>query len=516
MAKQSIDLHELLQYVLLEAHASWRYRWHALILAWCVLAVGALLVFSLPNQYEANAQVYADTDALTNPLLRGIAVQPDVRARLQVITQTMLSRPNLETVADKTGLSLRATTPADKDALLVKLGAAVKIKDAGANNLYNISYSDPDPKMSQKVVQAFLQILMNDTLGANSQSNESAQNFLQQQVTDYNNRLNDAEKKLAEFKKANIGNLPGPGGDYSARLQVADARLQDLQGQYAAALTGRAPVAARQTAPRIHEIDQQIKGYQQQLDKLLLSYTDQYPDVVSTRRMIAQLKARRADLLKHPGEVSVAEVAAAGPRGGKAQGSGYDSRADARMLAVQVANQKQQIADLKKNADKITDTQVQLAQLTRNYDITKKQYDELVSRLNQAQMSEDATQTGNNLKFRIISPPIVPLLPVGPHRVLFLLVACLMALGIGGAFAYFLHKIRPVFVSLKSLREFGGYPVIGALSLIESAPRRERKRREVIGFCTGVGLLAVAVVLSLAFNGALANLMQHVFVMGAT
>jgi uncharacterized protein involved in exopolysaccharide biosynthesis len=68
MPKQSIDLHELLQYVLLEVHASWRYRWHALILAWCVLAVGALLVFSLPNQYAANAQVYADTDALTNPL----------------------------------------------------------------------------------------------------------------------------------------------------------------------------------------------------------------------------------------------------------------------------------------------------------------------------------------------------------------------------------------------------------------------------------------------------------------
>src|SRR6185437_5463708 len=146
MAKQSIDLHELSQYLLLEVHAAWRYRWHALILSWCVLVVGALLVFSLPNQYAASAQVYADTDALANPLLHGIAVQPDVRARLQVITQTLLSRPNLETVADQTGLSLRATAPADKDALLVQLGAAVKIKDAGAKNLYNITYTDADPR----------------------------------------------------------------------------------------------------------------------------------------------------------------------------------------------------------------------------------------------------------------------------------------------------------------------------------------------------------------------------------
>ena len=113
MHKPSFDLHELFQHVLLEARTAWRYRWHALIVAWCVMIVGALLVFGLPNKYAASAQVYADTEALTNPLLRGVAVQPDVRARLQIITQTLLSRPNLEAVADKTGLSLRATTPAE-------------------------------------------------------------------------------------------------------------------------------------------------------------------------------------------------------------------------------------------------------------------------------------------------------------------------------------------------------------------------------------------------------------------
>ena len=506
MPTQSIDVHELLQYVLLEIQATWRYRWRALILAWCVLVVGALLVFSLPNQYEADAQVYADTDALTNPLLHGLAVQPDMRGRLQVITQTMLSRPNLEKVADQTGLSLRATTPADKDALLVKLGKDVTVKNAGAKDLYDISYSDSDPRMAQKVVQAFLQILMNDTLGANTTSTQSAQTFLQQQVTDYNDRLNAAEKKLAEFKKANIGYLPGPGGgDYSARLQAAETKLQELQGQYAAASTGHGSVT-RQASPQIREIDQQLAVSQQKLDKLLLSYTEQYPDVISTRRMIAQLKSRRAEALKHPGSASAVMV----------PGSHSDGQVSASAISAEITSQKQQIADLKKNADKITDAQVKLSQLSRNYDITKKQYDVLAARLNTARMSEDATQTGNNLKFRVISPPIAPPVPVSPHRSLLLLAVFLIALGIGTAFAYFLHKIKPVFTSLKSLREFGGYPVIGSFSLIESVTRREEKRREVIGFCTGVGLLALVLVLGVAFSGPLANLMQHVFVMGAT
>lgn len=516
MPNQSIDLHELFQYVLLELQATWRYRWRALILAWCVVIVGALLVFSLPNQYGASAQVYADTDALTNPLLRGIAVQPDVQARLQVITQTLLARPNLETVADKTGLSLRATTPADKDALLLKLGATVTIKDGGAKNLYNISYTDPDPAMAQKVVQAFLQILMNGTLGANIASTDSAQNFLQQQVNDYNNRLNDAEKKLAEFKKANVGYIPSQGdSDYSTRLLTAEAKLQDLQSLYAAAVSGSSPVV-RLADPRLRAVDQQITSYRQQLDKLLLSYTDEYPDVISTRRMIAQLQAQRAALLAHPGDRSTVDASAEVPRGERARSAGYGSQLDPRLLSAQIAAQKQQIADLKSNADKITDVQVRLQQLTRDYEITKKQYDDLVSRLNTAQMSQDATQAGNNLKFRVISPPVVPLLPVSPKRGLLLLIVFVLALGIGGAFAYFLHKIKPVFVSLKGLREFGDYPVIGALSLIESPTRHQDRRREVIGFCTGAGLLAVVVALSLAFNGPLASVMQHVFVMGAT
>lgn len=503
MQKQTFDLHELFQQVLLEVRAAWRYRWHALVLAWGVMIVGALLIFSLPNKYESSAQVYADTNALTNPLLRGIAVQSDVRDRLDVVTRTLLSRPNLETVADKTGLSLRATSPADKDALLLQLGVSVKIKDAGVRNLYNISYTDTDPRMAQKVVQAFVDILMNDTLGENTASTATAQSFLQQQVDDYNKRLNQAEQKVADFKKNNMTYLQG--GDYATRLQAAQTRLDDLEAMSAAIASGSSPSVVRRVNPEVQQIDKQIAAYQQQLNNLLLKYTDAYPDVVSARRMIKELESRRAEMLSHPGSTELV------------YGSGATRESSGgRGLAAEIAAQKQQIADLKANADKIAQAQVALQQLTRDYAVTKNQYDELVSRLNTAQLSQDATQSGNNLKFRVISPPIAPLLPDGPHRALMLLGVFVLALGIGGAFGFFLHKIKPVFLSLKSLREFGDFPVIGTFSLIATSVRQERRRREIVGFCAGVGLLAVVLVLGLAFNGRFAHLVQHVFVLGAT
>ncbi|TAM61103.1 MAG: chain length-determining protein [Rhodanobacter sp.] len=525
--KQSIDFHELFQHLLLELRATWRYRWHALIVAWCVSIVGALLVFSLPDKYVANAQLYADTEALTNPLLRGVAVRPDVRELLQIITHTLLSRPNLEAVADKTGLSLRATTPADKDALLANLGAAVAVSDAGTKGLYNLSYTDSDRHMAQKVVQAFLQILVNNTLGANTASTETAQNFLQQQVHAYSNRLNEEEKKLAAFERANVGYIPSQGGSsYFARLQEAETRLQNLQDQYDTAVASRATTQQQMRAmasgatssgidPGSQEIDKQIAAYQLQLNKLLLSYTDEYPDVISTRRMIAQLQKRREALQKNAAGASMIGVISDNPVYQEMQKSMYSTQVSIRTLATQIALQKRQIVDLRGNVDKISDVQTTLQRLTRNYDITKKQYDQLVMRLNTAQLSQDATQSGNNLKFRIINPPAVPLLPVSPKRGLLLLMVFALALAIGSGFAYFMHKIRPVFVSLRSLREFGDYPVLGALSLIVSRSRRLEQRREVAGFCAGVGLFAAVLVLGVVFDGHLTRLVQHFFVRGA-
>jgi hypothetical protein len=150
----------------------------------------------------------------------------------------------------------------------------------------------------------------------------------------------------------------------------------------------------------------------------------------------------------------------------------------------------------------------------RNYDVTKKQYDQLLERSNTAQLSLDATQSGNNLKFRVVNPPMVPLLPASPKRGLLLLMVFGFALAIGAGFAYFLHRKTPVFVTLKSLQESSDRPVLGGLGLIVSPAQRQKRRRDVMWFCAGATMLAIVLVLGLVFDGRLANLVQHFFVMG--
>lgn len=526
MQNTTFSLHDIFQLILLEVRAAWRYRWYALIVAWCLMIVGATLVYSLSNKYVASTQVYADTEALSNPLLRGVAVQPNVRQRLNIITHTLLTRPNLESVADKTGLSARATTPEDKERLLNALGKAIRIRQAGTQDLYLISYADPDREVALKVVQAVLQILMNDTLGANTSSTYTAQNFLRQQVQDYSQKLNDAEDKLAAFQAANVGYIPDQGGkDYFTRLQTAKTQLQNLQDQYDTAVASRA-MAQRQMRtmasgstssgidPRIQAIDKQITSYRQQLNTLLLSYTEQYPDVISTRRMISQLIKRRDALQKDTSQVPAMSVVSDNPVYQEMQKTLYTTQIRIQQLATQISLQKSRIAELKSQAGRITGVQATLQKLTRNYQTIKKQYDQLLARLNTAQLTQDATQSGNNLKFQIVNPPAVPLFPSSPKRGLLLLVVFMLSLIAGGGFAYFLHKIKPVFTSLNGLRKTSGYHVLGAISLVVSQTRQMAVRREIIGFCAAGGLLAVVLVLGVAFDAPITRLVQHFLVLG--
>jgi hypothetical protein len=85
---------------------------------------------------------------------------------------------------------------------------------------------------------------------------------------------------------------------------------------------------------------------------------------------------------------------------------------------------------------------------------------------------------------------------------------------IGAGFAYFLHKITPVFVGLRDLQGVRDYPVLGAFSLVVSRSLHREQRRDMIGFCAGAGLLPAALAFAFVFDGHLARLVQHFFVMG--
>lgn len=501
-----------------QARGAWRFRWYALLVAWIVAIAGWILVYSIPDQYEAHTRVYADTDSMLTPLLKGIAIRPDVHDRVTLVARTLLSRPNLEKVARDTGLALRASDPRDMDTLLQNVQGRISVDGGGRQNLYSISYVDKDPEMAQKVTQALLNIMMTDTVGGNMQNSGAAQSFLQSQIREYSRRLSAAEQRLAEFKKSHLGLVPGQGGgDYFSRLQGAQQDLVNLKEQLRIAESQRDSINAQLTAmqngtasislnPQIQSIDRQIAAYRQRVNDLLLKYTPQYPDVIATKNMIARLQQKREDIKNGGGTVSSTDINNPVYQG--MQTELYNKKVEISTLQSKIARQKDRVDKLGNKADKVTDLEAQLASLTRDYSVTKAQYKNLRERLDKAEMSQEASHSGNNLKFRIIEPPVVPLIPVGPPRLIFLSVVLLFSLGAGALFAVFLHQIRPVFMDRESLRNVLGRPVLGVVSVALSSAERHLVRAEVMSFAVGVLLLALLFGGALAFQHQIAHLVQ--------
>jgi protein tyrosine kinase modulator len=492
-------MHELFMQLITYAQGMWRYRWYALLVAWILAMAGWGWVYSLPNKYRADARVYVDTESILRPLLSGLAIESDVRSRVSIMTQTLLSRPTLETVARKTDLDLRAQTPAQFESLLTRLQEVIEIQtDRRQVDLYTISYTDTSPQMAQRVVQTLLDTLVEQTLGSSRSDTASAQRFLDDQIRQYEQKLTEAEQRLADFKRKNIGMMPNQGQGYYARLQaatdeiekthtelsVAENRRDELRKQLQAEEGNLAP-----SAPT--DLETKIQERQKELDALLLRYTDQHPDVRVLRETIAQLKARRE-----------AEQSAA--KTNRDRGSELNpvyqavkielSKAEVEVasLRAQLADRQRKVNELRKMVDTIPEVEAELVRLNRDYDVNKAQYDTLVKRKESARLSQQAEQKSSDIKLRVVEPPVLPRKPAGPKRLLYLNAVLLGSLAAGIGLAFLLSEMRPVFLNTRTLRDVMGLPVLGSVSLKLMPKQRMKLRIEIVSFMLVVLLLLAA------------------------
>ena len=157
-------MQQLIEQVVGYLRGMWQRRWFALAFAWVVVIVGSVWVFRLPDQYEASARVYVDTQSMLRPLMQGMTVTPDAGQQTAILSRTLLSRPNVEKIIRKSDLDTSARTTAD--ALVDATQKELKIsRTVYGENLYTISFRYTDPKKARDVVQAALSTFIEQSLG---------------------------------------------------------------------------------------------------------------------------------------------------------------------------------------------------------------------------------------------------------------------------------------------------------------------------------------------------------------
>ncbi len=464
----------------------WNRRWFGVAAAWCVGLIGLLVILLVPDRYEASAKVFVDTQTVLKPLMTGLAVQPDVKEQINMIARTMVSRPNIEKMLKLPANGLQLLDNAkNHDAVVDSLLKGIKIDIEGRENIFTITYRDASPEQAKRVVQGLVDLFVASGLGNNERDSAAAQQFIDDQIRGYEVKLREAENRLKDFKLRNLGYTGQEANNYFQRVSQASEELINLRGQLHAAEQGREslrhqlageepamiPDASTGLAAPVRS-DTEIRLDEQRkiLDDLLRRFTDEHPDVVATRRLIAQLEQQRRseqDALRNgDSSHSIRYSQATNPVFQKLKLSLADADANVASLQARVGDLQERLNQLHAAAGRIPQVDEEYAQLNRDYDVIRKNYDQLVSRRESAQISEEVSASSQMANFRVIEPTRVSPQPKFPsHGVLAVLFLVLsICAGFGGA--YLVTQAFPSFYSLRDLHRITKRPSLGRISLL--------------------------------------------------
>jgi len=493
----------------------WRKRWYGLAAMWLVCLVGWGIVAAIPNQYEATARVFVDTNTVL-PRLVG-TVNANIYRQVDIVRRTLVSRPNLEKVIRRSDLDLTVQDEAGMERLIADMMKNISVREQGGD-LFTLSYTSGNPDLTdaqnaavaKRVVTNLINIFVEGNMEGSRESYNETRQFIDRQLQEYEKQLEEAEMRRAEFQRQYMGLLPND-VNYSQRLESVQRNLRDMDFKIQQAQSARRALASQlasvpptisgmpttggaprfdpsTTLGRIEVLERQIT------DSLARGYTEKHPDIVSARETIARLRQQHAE-----------EQQAAGGGGGGA-GSGisnpvyvdlrsrlFDRDAEIATLQAQRAQYQQELSELQSRAETLPGIEAERAKLNRDYNVIKAKYEELLKSREETRVASDLESKTDKVQFRIVDPPQVPSKPVAPNRPLLLAGVLAAGLGVGVGLAFLMSQIHTVFVTVSSLRNaFANVPVLGAISAISSEQQRaqDRLRLGVFAFCC-IGLAGV-------------------------
>ena len=473
---------EILRQVTAILKGMWRHRWIGLMTAWTVAVIGVVVVWRIPDKYEASARIFVDTQSILKPLMSGLAVEPNLDQQVMILSRTLISRPNIEKLIRMADLDLNTKSKSAQDALADDLMKSLSIKSTSRDNLYTLAYSDQEPERAKRVVQSLASIFVESSLGDKRKDTDAAKKFIDDQIEVYRNKLEEAESRLKEFKLKHIAIQTADGKDYfgrigevSAALERAKLELREAENSRDAIrrqVVGEEPVllpdAPEMTAGvSIPEVDGRIDTLKRNLDSLLQKYTELHPDVVGTRRMIKELEEqKRAEISarKKVSPTNPASLVNNNPVYQQLKISLAETEATVASLRVRVGEYQSRYSQLKDSVKMIPQIEAELTQLNRDYDINKKNYESLVARRESATMSGEMDASAAGVEFRLIDPPRVSPKPVSPNRLILLPLTLLFALAAGLFLPFAASQIRPVFFDSRTLRDIAQLPLLGVVS----------------------------------------------------
>ncbi|WP_433973534.1 GumC family protein [Tunturiibacter lichenicola] len=416
-----------------------------LFLGWLIV-LGSTWV--LPVRYKSSTLILVEQPTMPKNYVEP-NVSDDLQTRLQSITQQILSRTRLLLIIDKLHLyaeNRRLLTPDQKVERMRKDIDIVLVRDSHGEQItaFKINYSARNPNIAQQVTGELSNLFISENLKVRQQQSEDTTKFIGSQLETARASLAEQEAKVREFKGQHEGELPSQEASNLQILSGLQAQLQNeedtlntakqqriylqtLTDQYRSLhATSRTPDGAPTS---LSQIDQELDRLRSKLAELSSRYTDRYPEVESLKDEIAKTEKRR-DALKAKGS----DTAQYDPADSPQNATQLQLKGQLQANQAEIVNREKAIVELKGRVNGYQDRlntapvrEQQLADLTRGYDQSKANYDQLLKKQNDSEMATSMEHMQQGERFSVLDPPDLPLKPDFPNRLKF----CGIGLGFG-------------------------------------------------------------------------------------
>lgn len=492
-----------------------------------VITAAASLAFFLPGLWTGKAVILVDRQQIPEAFVRP-TVTSDIDSQLHTLSQEILSRARLLEIIEDFNLYRELRGARSSDEVVERMRKDIKIEFQSDTDrarrtardsktiAFTINYTANHPQVAMDVTNRLASLYVQENLRYRERQAVGTSEFLEAQLTEVRARLQNQERRIAQYKEKNLGELPE---QREGNLRTLERLQQQMQIAYennrraherkqlitrslaeidpasgAVGPIGGGPVVtpAEATAARLNLL-------RQELAQAEAAYSPRYPDVIALKEQIKSLEAKLA--------AEKATVAKAVPSPAKRElrtipQNPYiqslmaqldQANVETKATTEEIAGLNRQIAAYQRRIENTPKREQELALITRDYDTTRELFRSLLGKRGEAEIAADLEQRHKGEHFRIIDPATLPERPTGPNRMRLLLLGAALAVGASVLAVVIAEQVDTSYRTVDEIRATAPVPVLSTIPRIVTEGDRLRSlhQRRLATAAAAVGLLLV-------------------------
>jgi polysaccharide chain length determinant protein (PEP-CTERM system associated) len=467
--------------------------------------LAAYLAAVLPNIYESSSLILVTPQRVPTSFVAS-TVTVDLSERMRSITQEIMSRTQLGEIVQEFNLYyLKMPVLEDRINLLRK---SIRI-ESHQNNVFRLSFKSEDPKKAQEVTSRLASLFIQHNLNAREQQAQGTTSFINAETARLRMELEEQEAVVTKYKAGHGYELPDQ-LDTNLRSLEQLRRGLEANNQRLAALQERKDVLQKQDVeadiPKVDALggplpvpayavpqSVQIEMKKKELDSLLQKYSSKHPDVIIVKKEIQALERDNNDGVS--GQPNSTKTSNIHPVKQVLQNQMREIDSEIKALHAQSEGIRNQISVLQARVDNAPGRGLELAKISRNYDITLKKYQDLLAKSLESELSENMEKKQKSEQFQIVDKAYLPVKPVQPNRLMIVLMGLVGGLAGGIGLALVWDSLDSSFRRSEEIRAYVNVPLLAALpALVTRGGVLERRRAQGLLVLASIGTLAVGII----------------------